>query len=224
MGFTTDRKMVMRENITCPSCGDSGRLFVDSKTHVCDECMRTGKNPKDFPEISNADTEKKKCIQCGKEFMPEDPDQDACSVACTRAYVQQHRYDNGGGMLTSSERRRAQANKGLLDYGSALSNDDRDSMPDSGKIVDAQGRTLFVFHSHEHLARWLVQQQISGGQELAAKGLKVVENAGIESKIAQFVEDKMRGENLTRDQAVKEASEKFDIPAAEVIESILRAR
>lgn len=38
-GYTTNEKMVMRENVTCPKCGDRGRLFVSEKTGICDACM-----------------------------------------------------------------------------------------------------------------------------------------------------------------------------------------
>lgn len=39
-GFTTNEQMVMREGVTCPKCGDSGRLHVSAKTGLCDACMQ----------------------------------------------------------------------------------------------------------------------------------------------------------------------------------------
>ncbi len=58
-------KFIMRAGVTCPVCGDHGRLFVDAKTGICDQCDREGKNPRPAKEpAKNADGQP--CPSCGK--------------------------------------------------------------------------------------------------------------------------------------------------------------
>lgn len=60
-GWTTNEKMVMREGVTCPKCGDRGRLYVSEKTGLCDACMKEAYDK----EHANAACV---CCQCGKQF------------------------------------------------------------------------------------------------------------------------------------------------------------
>ena len=62
----------MRANSTYPVCKDHGRLFVDKKTGICDQCDREGKNPPLDEKAKNAASTSESFSFNGEKWKYED--------------------------------------------------------------------------------------------------------------------------------------------------------
>ena len=91
-GFTTSDKMVMKEGVTCPKCGDSGRLYVSTKTGHCDSCMQEEYNKSGH--VKNAENDAALlCTHCGKKTEKRG-DKFYCAK-CDRSYTESYLKGDG---------------------------------------------------------------------------------------------------------------------------------